>query len=357
MRYFISFISLVIIYFLANGVSVIIRKKPQDEETNLVMLPKFVLIVGILCSSVFLIPTVITLFAEDKKMLFLSAFFAAFSLLGVALIVAYINCRIVFNEDDFTYKNFLGIKRTIKYKDLTAIQGKNKDIKLFAGKYIIRVDEGATNNKRFVSHAKKQYRKYYDGKALPTLEKKDLFNNHVENPGEFIFLFGMLAVFCLGFTIFIGCMSIPKKETDFARKTVSVDKYEVSDENLLFYDTAGNTYRVKEYASVILNANEFIENLNSKPDLNLLVLYNEKADEPFYIVSSIDKDATEQYLSFDIWRKNEWKTNVFIIGISLIIDLLMFLFIWFTIYVGRNPHKFSDRVLHLFYKPGYIHRD
>ena len=59
MRYFISFISLVIIYFLANGVSVIIRKKPQDEETNLVVLPKFVLIVGILCSSVFLIPFIL----------------------------------------------------------------------------------------------------------------------------------------------------------------------------------------------------------------------------------------------------------------------------------------------------------
>ena len=356
MRYFIGFVSLVVIYFLANGIFVMVRKR-KDDETNLVVLPKFVLIVGVICSFFCLIPSIAILFTKDKTMLFFSAFFAAFSLLGVALIVAYINCRIIFNEDDFTYKNFFGIKRTIKYKDMTAFQGKNKDIKLFSGKYVIRVDEGAINNKRFVSHAKKQYRKHHNGEALPMLEKKDIFNNHVENPGEFIFVFGMLAVFLLGFTIVISCMSIPKKEADFTRKTVLVNEYEISEENLLLYDTAGNTYRVNEYASVMFNANEFLDILSSKPELNLLVRYNENGDEPFYIVSSVEKDGTQQYLSFDTWRKNEWKLTNFVISVFLIIDLLMFLFIWFTIYVGRNPHKFSDRVLHMFYKPGYIHRD
>ncbi|MBE6629412.1 MAG: hypothetical protein E7624_01005 [Ruminococcaceae bacterium] len=270
--------------------------------------------------------------------------------------MAYINCRIVFGKDDFTYKTFWGVKHTVQYKDLTAIRGKNKDIKLFAGKRVIRVDEGAINGKRFVLYARQQYKRHHNGMAIPQIAKKDLFNNHVENPGEFIFIYAILTVAFLGMTVLIVCLTIPENETEFVPKAVVAGTYEVSEETLVISDPAGTAYHIWDYDALLVESAGFFEKLDSKTELRLLVKYNEKADEPYYIVSSIEAEG-KQYLSFDAWYKNEWKDTVPVFAMVFFLDLLMLAFTWLSIYVGRNPHKFSDRVLHMFYKPGYIHRD
>lgn len=356
MKYALFFISLLVIYFVCNGISVFMRRK-KENESNTVVLPKLPLIVGIICAVTCLVPAVIVLFLEMEDAIILSAFLAAFSLLGVALIIAYINCRIVYGEDEFTYKTFFGIKKTVRYEDLTAFQGFKKDVKLFVGKRVIRIDELAINKSKFISFARVQYRKKHNGKALPKLDKKDLFNNHVENPGEFILVFVLVGALLLGVTAFMFVLGIPTDKSKFEEKTITVEKYEILEQTLLMYDNSDNTYSVSQYASIVENANEFINALNSKPELTLLVRYDDNDDEPRYTVSAIEQEGAKQYLSYEAWCQGEWELALSITGILLIVNLIYISFVCLTIYVGRNPHKFSDKVLHLFFKPGYIHRD
>lgn len=353
MKYVISLIFSLIGGAIIGGISALLRK-PKDDESNIVVLPKLLLVIGLIFSAVFLIIALIVLFSDE---IFLSLFFVLFSLIGVFLIIGYINCRIVFNKDDFTYKTFFGIKRTIQYKDLTSISGNKRDVKLYAGKRIIRIDESASNKDKFISYAKLQYKKYNNGNSIPKSIKKDIFNNHVENPEEFILVFSILAIVFLSFTIFIISYSIPIGEKEFEDKTVVIEKYEVSEEDLVLFDTAGNKYIIYQYNSIISNEKSFIDELDNNAEIKLSVRYNEKSDSPFYLVSEIESKDSEKYLSYDVWRKNQVKSSIKVLGIIFSIYLVMFAMISLHIYVGRNPNKFSDKVLHMFFKPGVIKRD
>ena len=354
MQIIVGILSCVCIFYFVQGLCAILAKQ-SEEETNLVALPRSTAIVGVVCGLAFLIPVAIILFSQDEKNYGVALGFVAFSLLGVVLVIAHKNCRITYSEDDFTYKTFIGTERTVRYEELTAIQGKEKDIKLFWGKRVIRVDAIAKGSREFISHLKKQYRKAHDGEALPKVDKKDLFNNHVENPEEFIVIYCILAVVFTAMPIFLSISMVPHPREYFEEKIVIVDNYECSEDDLMLYDSEGNCYEIRSYTKVIDDTQELFYVLDGRPQLSLLVHYNGKADEPYYLVAGAKGKA--EYLTFERWTDRQWKDYFLTIAIMWGMCCLMFIFMGFSIYVGRNPHKFSDKVLHLFFKPGYIHRD
>ena len=356
MKYFISLASLAVIYLLVSGIVAAMRCSRSDGSGR-VILPKASLIIGIIGAGGFAVPTLLSLYFTQTFEAWHTPVFAAFALLGASLIVAYFNCRIIYGENEFTYKTFFGVERTVCYKDLTAIQGKAKDVRLYSGKLVIRVDEGATNAVEFVTHAERQYKKHHDGICIPRREKKDLFNNHVENPGEFIFIFIVMGTLLLTCTVFAGFTTVPERESEFESVTVTVDWHRVEEASLYLYGTDGNKYLIKEYTEVMTDADRFIELIGAHPELELSVLHNGSDDNPFYIVSRVDDGGAGEHLSFETWERNARKQHFTVAGILLICDLVMAIVFGSMIYVGRNADKLSDRVLHTFFRPGYIHRD
>ena len=349
-----ALVELVLAFF--DRISEKIFKKPRPDRQNMVYLPDRSLIAGILCAVVFTVVGVLPpIFSGDNKIWFISVCLLGFALMGVALVIAYFNCRITFRNHDFTYKNFFGVKKTIQYRDLTGILEGNHDIKLYAGDISIYINEEALNKERFLALAKKRYRESHNGKMIPKATKKDIFNNHVEDPQSFILVFVMLAVLFPLITIGVISFVGPESREDFSERFITVENYEISDGDLYIYDSRDIEYRVYNYDDLIDNSSELISKLSRGANAGLLIKPID-SDEDRYAVSDIKVNGTS-YLTFDKWHENQVQNFTFVTAMLVAFNLMIFFFIGGAIYVGRNPHKFSDRVLHLFFRPGTIHRD
>ena len=119
MEYVIRILTFALIPIVVSGVLAFLRR-PKKTEKGKVCLPIALAIVGVICSAAFLIPTFICAFSDESKET--APVFLVLSMLCASLIVAYINCRIYYDEEGFTAKNFFGIKRRFSYDQITGIK-------------------------------------------------------------------------------------------------------------------------------------------------------------------------------------------------------------------------------------------
>ena len=126
----------------------------EKKKKGKVYLHKFYLVFGIITFTVFLIPALITFFANEP--IGVSIVFLLFSLLGVCLIIAYVNCRIKYNQRWFIYKNFFGVKRKYFYDQITAIKECEKESYIYFGKHKLSVNLLAIGGTDFIGFVKEK---------------------------------------------------------------------------------------------------------------------------------------------------------------------------------------------------------
>ena len=83
--------------------------------------------------------------------------FLGFSLLGCLMIVAYVNCRIAYDEKGFIVKGFFGTTRRYAYQDITKIYRTSSDVKLYANGRKITVDLYASGATVFIKFVTKKW--------------------------------------------------------------------------------------------------------------------------------------------------------------------------------------------------------
>lgn len=279
-----------------------------------------------------------------------------FSLLGLSLIIGYVNCRITYDENSFTYKNFWGVKRTFKYDEITAIEDFEMDIKLYVGKYKVKIDDSAVGKNEFLTFAKKQYRIKNDGKAIPKAEMgSDIFKGNIEQAGIMIFLYVLIGLLFLAMIVFVMIDFMPVTAKDLEYKTLSFESYEVQEGYLLLY-TAENTecYSIPAYCELLENPESFIELCNSGKSFEVGYRFDEENDVRYYDVHSIAGQDEQVYLTPEIVHsyrcEDIWKLYL-IFGV---LGLLYFAFVAMSIYVGRNPERFSRKFVRLFFDDQYV---
>lgn len=353
MQYIAGGLSLVIAIVLVNGLLILLRR-PVNIKDKTVILPKFLLIIGIICSGVFLIPTVIILFLNESAVLLIA--FTVFSLWGASLIVAYYNCRIIYDESTFTSKNFFGCKHTFTYNQITAIQGKAMDVKLYMGKRVVRIDALAVGKFEFLAFAKKQYRKQNNGKAIPTATAKaDIFNGNVEQPGELIFVYVLIGLLCIGTMAVFAIASAPRNADDLEYATLAFERYEIQDNKLLLYTSDDSTYySVPAYEELLSDVNDFLNLCNSGEAFDVGYVIYDDAKAPHYGLESIARIDGTIYLSMEVVHNYRWGEAWAFYLIFGGLTVIWFAFVAISIYVGRNPEKFSRRFIRLFFKDGYV---
>lgn len=354
MQYIGYIISALITAVVFNGIFVLLHK-PSKSDGNMVKLPLFTLIVGIICAVFFLILTVIVLNLND--FIWAAFIFLAFSLLGASLILAYINCRIMYNETEFTAKSFCGVKHTYTYDEITGIHGKNMDVKLYIGKRVIRIDGFSIGKDEFLRFAEKQYRKFNNGKSIPkVVSKTDIFNGNVENSGEFIFVYVLVGIICIGAIVFFSIVSAPKTDKDLEYKSLSVVRYEVQENDLLLYENDNSMFfKIPAYKELLKDADEFLMLCDNGISFYIGFIENTRSDDPYYEMYSIIVNDKTVYLTIEdvheYYYGNAWQFYLLIGGLTAV----WLVFVVLSIYVGRHPEKFSERFIRLFFKDGYVH--
>lgn len=353
MKYIVGSLGLLIIPIIVRA-ALMYLSFPKKAEKGKVYLPKFIAVLGIITSAVFLVPTVITAFTDES--VWLTVIFLFFSLAGAAIIVAFINCRVEYDENGFTHKNFLGIKRKYSYDDVTHIREDMHEDRIIAGGHKIMIDEFAVGGAEFIGFVRKQYRKRHDGLPLQTIKKDrhDIFNGNVYDAGGFVFVYILVgALILFGFVSVVSVIlfshSTPENTTE--QKVVIDSSYTDGDEFVLT-SRDGEMYKILYWDEI--QDIDAVQKICT--DTSEVTVYSdkitEKKNDSYYSVKAI-KSGAEYILTFDetnrLRQKNLMPAIFFLTGLVL----LWGLFVFFSVIVGRNPKKYK-RFVKLFFRPEYI---
>ncbi len=355
--------------------------KPQKGDGKTVHLPKLLLIIGIIGTLVFLIPSIYAFFGW--KTVGGGLVLLAISLFCSTLITAYVNQRIYYDEEGFTAKSFFGIKRRYSYSDIEYSLGKipndldiaiddenfddidyvldlmSEDIRLKVGKRKILIDQIAVGGIEFLAFAQKQYKLRNGGKPIPhrtkTTKCDAIFNGNVKNATAQIVIYAVVLTIWLGLFILIPITNVPTKMEDLTLKTVTVEGYETDDE-YLYLNINGFTDDIflRGYTEILADSNGFIAILDRREPIEIGYETIVDDGETYHRIEYVkDKDGNvlttpEDYHEF---YQRDVKKITLLFGAIILVWIA---YVLFTIYVGRNPHKFSAKFVHKFYKEGSI---
>ena len=329
-------------------------RRPKSPKGQTVALPALMAVIGGI-ALVFFGGLTVWAYMDGAEIFELSVF-VFFALLGGAMVIAYINCRISYDERGFTATNFWGITRSYTYDEITWLKG-YKDVKLYVGDRVVRVDEIAIGKTEFICYADARYMKTHGGRGIPINPpdgKKgfDLFNGNVENSGEFIVIYGMLLAFVLFGLGVVVHAAIPTNPEDLNYSTVQVKGYEVEETTLRLYaEGEALSFDIWDYATSLKDAEAFLELCEDGERLTLgYRSYSER-----HVVHFAEGADGAVHLTLEAAREAERESDRE--GVLLMGGMMLFLvlFIAFSVCVGRHPERFSPKIVYMLFKKEYIH--
>ncbi len=324
----------------------------STDEKQIVRLPETLLGAGVLCSVFF---GGLSYYAWKDKDMITCIGLMLFCMLSCTLIAAYFNCRITYDRESFTHKNFFGISRTYTYEQITGIYGDIKDVKMHVGEKKIRIDQMATGKSEFVAYAQFRYECIY-GCPIPQAENKlDIFNGNLESPGEFIFVYSIVLLFFIGAFVYIFIETLPMKPEDLTYETLDFTSYEFDDESIVLYaDGYEEYFRITPYEEIMTDADDFISKCADEEQFEIGYIYYGKADTPFYSIETISDSNGKFYVTLE--SSNNHLNEIHRI-LSIVFGFVIALWVGFcalSAYVARNAHKFSPEFVHIFFQKGYV---
>lgn len=352
MKYFVCVAGVFLLAIIISGIVALFRY--PKEGSRQVCYPKFFAILGIVSSVLFYIPTVITAFLDEPVLLPLGFF--AFSLLGVAFIVAFTNCRISYDGDGFVKRNFLGIKRRYTYGQITAIREDMREEILYFGKRKIVVDAFLVGGAEFIGFTKKRYRTVHNGKAIPKVKRsgRDIFKGNVYDPEGFVFAYVIVSVFIVIFAVFIvWYIYFAPDALDTDEMQVTFETFDISDNDIVLKGTDGSVYKIS-FADELLDTGA----IEAVCDGESVVTVHAREitpddEEAYYSVSAILSDGT-YILSFEETRRLHRQEYFPLIFFPIVFGIVWGIYIVGSIIVGRDPKRFGKKAVKLFFKDGYV---
>lgn len=333
-------------------------RQPKAGNAGEVYLPKFFVIIGTITSVFFLIPALITTVFSDEPM-GVSVLFLLLALVGASLVIAFINCRISYDQDGFVSKNFFGVKRKYTYEDVTAIKENVHEKYIYVGKGRIMVDEFSIGGEDFVKLVKTKYRTIHGGKSLPRRDDKkyDIFNGNVRDAGGFLIVYGLVAATTVGFLLFTvyNAYLSPSTTTNTIEQTVCFMSCAVLEDEIVLTSEDHLTYKIS-FTDEEFDA-KAIQDICSGE--TRVTVYSKKVsqenEDEYYSIKAIMHNGGYllSFVETNKLRSQEYRPMILI---ALAMCLAWGLFVAASIVVGRNPQRFSKRVVHWFFKAGYVNR-
>ena len=343
------------------------RRKEQSNQ-KATYLSSYLLWVGVICGAVFLVVAWFAVAEPDTGVLPIICF-AAFLLLGVALMMGWKNCYIVYDHQGFTQYNILKMQRSFTYDQLTGYrftQSGGTDLKLYACGKTITVDWMSKNATDFLLQAKAGYARYNNGRELTNRweeirkAKKDTdkgsFSAHVHNPSEFLIAFILLLVFWVG--ISVACCIVgfkPITREDCQLQTVTFCQWQTEKDTLwLCAEGVEIRFKIGGYEEYLSD----FQGLTEKCDGGtVFVVWTESYEtddgEPYYHIRELSADGvvyrsmedSNQYSQEGAW------TVLALFGGMLVLFLAL---AWLTYRIGCNPGKYPKWVVYAFFKKDSI---
>lgn len=325
----------------------------KQGEKGKVYLPKFILIIGCIGTAFFLALSILMFFTDEPWWMALG--FLPFSFLGATLIIAFYNCRISYDENEFTVKNFWGAKKTYTYEQVTGIREGMNDTYLYIGKRRVLVELLSVGGMQFIMFVGKKYRLLHGGRNIPEVkkDKHDIFKGNVKDASGVIVAYSLVGVFLVGCAIFILVDFLtPETPENTIEKQVIFQEAVVGDRKTILLTEDNQTYQIRRLEE------EKMDVLRTLCDEGAVVTVyvkevTPKDGENYYSVKALLYEG-EFLLSFDETNRAQRRDDGLFLCMLLVFVLIWAGYIVASIIVGRNPNKYGKKVVRFFFKDGYV---
>lgn len=353
MKYIVRALTYALIPVIVGGVLALLRQ-PKKAEKGKVRHPLFIGILGLVCATLFLIPTLITAFSDES--IWIPLIFFAFSSLGLLLFFIYLNCRIAYDENSFTVKNLFGVKKSHTYDEITNLREDMSEDVLFVGKRKISVERISVGGFEFIAFAKKKYKQLHSGQGIPKAKrsKLDLFNGNIYDAESLFVGYVIIAIVGIAFLIFsvcVYCNTYSPKNT--VKQEVLFSSFADEGDEIVLTSKDGEIYKIRFFDETF-DASAIEKICNGKTTMTVYVEEISPDDEePYFFVYAIARH-NNYLLSFDqtnAWHRKEYAP---LIPVAVAFVLLFASMIVGSVIVGRNPKKYKKWVVRLFFKDSSV---
>ncbi len=350
--------ALLAVLFIVDVLVAINDRRRSDRGR--VYLPSIFAFIGAFCGGFFIAFTVWAALSEESPWIAL-CFLGAVLLCGV-LSMTHLNCRVTYDDECFTSKNFWGFKRTFSYTDITGIRERPSlsDSLLYVGRRRVVVETLAVGGIEFERHLRKRYRSLNGGRTIPVIKPKhgDPFNGHVEGGAGIIFAYCLMGVICVGMLtagVIITWFAPPTPEKSIVTEAV----FEGVDEQ-------GNTLYLRSADGLKHELRDMDEGIDREAvkalcdGQTVVTVYGSKqyepddGEEPFCVIYALAVGDT-YLVDFEDAARLHVRGYWPLVAFSAAFTLIWGVFVFFSLRVGRNPERYSKRVIHLFFKKGTVH--
>lgn len=351
--------ALLLILFIADVV-VAIRDCRQSDEGR-VYLPPVCAFVGGIFGTLCLVPVIITTLLREP--IWIPLAFLGFSLLGVALSVMHLNCRITYDRDGFTHRNFFGNTKRFTYDQITGIKAGNCDDPIYVGRRVILLDENAVGRREFLQMVHKRYHTLNRGRPIPRVKGilPDVFNGHVDGGVGLFVSYVAVSLLFVGMLAYFTCCVyyMPATESNTTRHEVVFESWDGNDEILYLHAASTTAEEELLYHLRFLDGQVDVDAIKAICDGQTAVtVYVErnkpKVKDAYYDIKAMAVGDTFLHTFEESQRLHEaecWPLIPVMGGFAV----LWAVYCALSIKVGRNPERYSEKVIRLFFKDGYVH--
>ena len=335
--------------FLAVRGLVLLRRRAAGRSF-LVSLSPWLLWAGLICGGILSVP--VTLFTPADMPAGVWWILEAGVLVCLAMMMAFCNETIRYDDSSFTASSFLGIKHSYSYSQITGIR-RSGDIFLYCGRRRIRLDTIALNRDDFVQYADRARRRQC-GAGIPLHpRRRDPMNGNLDTPWLYLIIYLLLFVGA-GFFIFLISYSVFKPADDSLPDDAAEIRASFSSWDLT--QKAGGTLILQSpdhekpfslswlsgYEKPVPGGAELcsgqLYTLTVKEGTKAFFIYEIVGPDQQLIISALDSNTAYRNVSFT--------ASVFL----AVFSALCIAFSVLGILVGRHPESYSPRFRRAFYK-------
>ncbi len=280
--------------------------------------------------------------------------FCAFQLVSLFLIALGGIWRITYDEEGFKIRSLFGITRRYTYGDITAIKDNGSSYTLYMGKHKVTVELLMSNHIDFYFQAADAYAATHGGEKIPksTLPPRDLFKGHTDDAGvTFIIPIVLVLALIIPLAIFMGINTFKPTTSDgMTEITVNLERYKYSEVQIYLYDELERMY---VFYDDVLTEEDLDLLMSPSTATTILVERVDREDGYYFRARTIATEKGEIFGLADYGRKA--KEGVFL-AFCLFAGGTLFFIVYFilAVMIGRNPEKYSEKVINLFFRKGYI---
>ncbi len=298
------------------------------------------LIIGLIGSLPWIAAAILT--AVFDQSIWFTVFFGAFSLLGLFLILVYINWRIYFDDHGFTVKSILGIKHRYSYHDVTATRETKDGTYIYMGKKRTSVGKLDIGGKSFVAVVRKQYQTIH-GQQIPARSTlpNDIYKGNVEGGTVLFVMFCVIELILaiLLIIIFLNCIHPNLEEGSQYTETSLTDFKILSDKDIRFYGEDGKLYVIEGYIAKHMDAKKLAALCDGDSNVCIYSHWTHPEDEPEQYKVYYLSGGGEELLTFDVSNAAFSKDQMIAFVVILLVTVAFGIFFIVSVIVGRNPDK------------------